>query len=57
MVAPAQLLHNWHEQRPSNQGGLDSSVTRDTGIVCYMGGPAHYFHFCTVVHDCCWVAF
>jgi hypothetical protein len=29
MFAPAQDLHNWHEQWPSNQGDLDLSVTGD----------------------------
>jgi hypothetical protein len=37
----AQLLSNWHEQRPSNQGDLDSNVTGDIGRVYYKGvGPA-----------------
>jgi hypothetical protein len=26
MFARAQLMHNWHEQRPSNKGDFDSSV-------------------------------
>jgi hypothetical protein len=26
MSAPAQILRNWYEQRPINQGYLDSSV-------------------------------
>jgi hypothetical protein len=37
MLAPAQLLRNWREQRPSNQGDLDSGVTGDIGGVCYTG--------------------
>jgi hypothetical protein len=37
MFAPAQLLHNSCEQRPSNQGGLDSSVTGEVGRVYYTG--------------------
>jgi hypothetical protein len=36
MISPAQLLRNWCEQRPSNQGGLDASVTEEFWIVCYM---------------------
>jgi hypothetical protein len=27
MFAPAQFSRNWREQRPSNDGDLDSSVT------------------------------
>jgi hypothetical protein len=37
MFAPAQLLRNWREQRPSNQGDFDSSVAREVGIVYYTG--------------------
>jgi hypothetical protein len=37
MFAPAQLLRNWREQRPSNQGDLDSSVTGETGTAFYTG--------------------
>jgi hypothetical protein len=32
---PAQLLRNWYEQRPSNQGNLDSNVRRKVGSVYY----------------------
>jgi hypothetical protein len=35
MFVPAQSLRDWCEQRPSNQGDLDSSVTEDAGRVCY----------------------
>jgi hypothetical protein len=35
MFAPAQLLRNWCEQRPSNQGNLDSSVTGEVRRVYY----------------------
>jgi hypothetical protein len=37
MFAPAQLLSNWLEQRPSNQGDLDLSVTGVVGRVYYTG--------------------
>jgi hypothetical protein len=31
MYAPSQLLCNWHEQQPNNQGDLDSSVMGEVG--------------------------
>jgi hypothetical protein len=37
MFASVQLLRNWREQRPSNQGDLDSSVTGEGGRVYYTG--------------------
>jgi hypothetical protein len=37
MFAPAQLLRNWREQRPSNNGDLDSRVAGEIGIVYYTG--------------------
>jgi hypothetical protein len=37
MFTPAQLLHSWHEQRPSNKGDLDSNVTAKVGREYYMG--------------------
>jgi hypothetical protein len=37
MFTPAQLLRNWREQRPSNNGDLDLTVTGDVGIVYYTG--------------------
>jgi hypothetical protein len=37
IIAPAQLLRNWREQRPSNQSDLDSSVTEEVGRVYYTG--------------------
>jgi hypothetical protein len=37
MFAPAQLLRHWREQRRSNQGDLDSSVTVEVGRVYYTG--------------------
>jgi hypothetical protein len=36
IFAPAQILRNWCEQRPSNPGDLDSSVTEKVGRVSYM---------------------
>jgi hypothetical protein len=35
--APAQLLRNWREQRPSNRGDIDSTVTVEIGRVYYTG--------------------
>jgi hypothetical protein len=35
--APAQLLGNRREQRPSNQGHHDSIVTGEAGTVYYTG--------------------
>jgi hypothetical protein len=37
MFAAAQFLRKWCEQRPSNRGDLDSSVTEDVGRVYYTG--------------------
>jgi hypothetical protein len=37
MFAPAKPLRNLREQRPSNKGDLDSSVTGEAGRVYYMG--------------------
>jgi hypothetical protein len=37
MFAPAQLLRNWREQRPSNKGDLGSSVTREIRKIYYAG--------------------
>jgi hypothetical protein len=37
MILPSHLLSNWREQRPSNQGDLDSSVTGEVGRVYYTG--------------------
>jgi hypothetical protein len=31
LFAPAKLLHNWRQQRPSNQGELNLSVTGENG--------------------------
>jgi hypothetical protein len=45
VFTPAQVLHNWREQRPSNQGDLDSSVTGAVWRVLDRGGPASDFIF------------
>jgi hypothetical protein len=37
MFEPTQLLSNWREQRHSNQGDLDSSVTGEVWRVHYTG--------------------
>jgi hypothetical protein len=37
MFAPAQRLRNWHEQRPSNLGNYDLSVSEKVGRVYYTG--------------------
>jgi hypothetical protein len=46
MFAPAQLLRNWHEQRPSNKGDFDSSVPEDrVGEIFIRGGTVPDFIF------------
>jgi hypothetical protein len=47
MFGPAQLLLNWGEQWPSNQGELDSSVTGEAGRVylLHLSGPTALFIF------------
>jgi hypothetical protein len=47
MFAPAQLLRNWREQRPSSQGDLISNVTGEVGKVYLLHGgrPASDFIF------------
>jgi hypothetical protein len=37
LFVPAELLHNLREQRPSNQGELNLSVTGEIAKVCYTG--------------------
>jgi hypothetical protein len=37
MFPHAQVLRNWRQQRPSNKGELDSSVTGEVGRVYYTG--------------------
>jgi hypothetical protein len=36
-IAPVHFWRNWHGQRPSNQGDLDSSVTGEVGRVYFTG--------------------
>jgi hypothetical protein len=50
--APAQLLHNWHEQQPSNQGNLDLSVMGEVERIYYMGMDLLLISFCTTVCHC-----
>jgi hypothetical protein len=37
MITPAQLLRRWSDQRPSNKGYLDPSVSGEVGGVYYTG--------------------
>jgi hypothetical protein len=53
ILAPAQPLRSWREQRPSNHGEIDSSVTGEVGRVYYWRWTCFWFHFCTVVRYCC----
>jgi hypothetical protein len=53
MFTPAQLLHKWHEQRPSNESDLDSSATGRLGECIKRGGPAADIF----VYKYGWVAF
>lgn len=46
MFAPAQLLCNWHEQRPSSKGDLDLSVMEEVGRVCCIGLDLLQNFFC-----------
>jgi hypothetical protein len=39
MFAP-RVLCNWREERPFNQGDLDSRVTVEVGSLLHGGGPA-----------------
>lgn len=48
---PAQLLCNWHEQRPSNEGDLDSSGTER------LGRSGADFIFFNLIRDCFEVSF
>jgi hypothetical protein len=55
---PAQLLRNWHEQRPSNKGDLDSSLTGGGWEnLLHGGGPAAsdfiFVPYAIVVECCC----
>jgi hypothetical protein len=49
--ALVQLLHNWHEQRCSRRGVIDSSAITEVRRVCYTG--LDLFLFCTILLDCC----
>jgi hypothetical protein len=53
MFAPALLLRNWCEQRPSNKGDLDAGVTGEGGRVYYTGVDLLLISFCTVVRGYC----
>jgi hypothetical protein len=58
-LAPAHHLSNWREQRPSNKGDLDSSVTRGGGggsTACNTEMDLLLISFCTVVRDGRWTA-
>jgi hypothetical protein len=37
MFAHARILRNWHEQRPSIYGDLDTNVMGDVAGVCCVG--------------------
>jgi hypothetical protein len=43
MFAPAQLLRNCREQRPSNKGNIDSSVTVEVRRVYYTDTVTYLF--------------
>jgi hypothetical protein len=46
MFAPAPILRNWLEQRPSNMGDLGWSIRGEVMTVyCTGGGPIFYFIF------------
>jgi len=47
---PAELLCNWHEQRPINEGDLDSSGMES------LGRPGADFIFLNLIGDCFGVA-
>jgi hypothetical protein len=38
MLTPAEILRNWRQQQPSNQGDIDSSATRKLGESITWGG-------------------
>jgi hypothetical protein len=50
---PAQLLSNWDEQRPSNKGDVDASVTMRLGESITRQPNLIFIS----VRDCCTVAF
>jgi hypothetical protein len=43
--APAKLLRNWREQRPTSHGDLDTGVTEELGQCIAGGGSASDFIF------------
>jgi hypothetical protein len=57
MFVPAQLLHNWREQRPSNQGDLDSSVTEEVGREYYTEVDLLLIRFLYRSTWLCWLRF
>jgi hypothetical protein len=42
MFAPAQLLRNWREQRPSNQGDFDTSIMGEVETVLLHGDETDF---------------
>jgi hypothetical protein len=57
MFALAQLLRNWCDRQPSNNGDLELSVTGEVGKYTASGWTCFSFHFCTAVRDCWWIMF
>jgi hypothetical protein len=57
MLAPAQLMRNWSEPRPSNPGDLGSSVTGEAGRVYYTGVDLLLISYLRRRTCCCWIAF
>jgi hypothetical protein len=57
MFASAQLLHNWREQRPSDEDELDTSVTGEAGRVHCTAADLLLVSLCAVACDCCCLAF
>jgi hypothetical protein len=51
MFVSSQLLRNGREQRPSNQGDFDSSVTGEFGRVYYTGVDLLLISCFSVVRD------
>jgi hypothetical protein len=49
--APAQLLHNWREQRPSNQADLDLFVTGKVSVPLYTTVVWLHFRSDTLCND------
>lgn len=57
LFVTARLLRNSEDQRPSNKGDLESTVTAEIGRSITRGLIFFCFHSCTVVRDCSWVIF